>query len=51
MCRASWRNCKRKVDARLTLPVGYYTTYGGTFENLDGREEASEWWWCRWRCC
>jgi cobalt-zinc-cadmium resistance protein CzcA len=23
-----------KVDAQLDLPVGYYTTYGGTFENL-----------------
>jgi cobalt-zinc-cadmium resistance protein CzcA len=23
-----------KVDAQLKLPVGYYTTYGGTFENL-----------------
>ncbi len=23
-----------KVDAQLNLPVGYYTTYGGTFENL-----------------
>jgi cobalt-zinc-cadmium resistance protein CzcA len=23
-----------KVDARLDLPVGYYTTYGGAFENL-----------------
>ncbi|MBK8227661.1 MAG: CusA/CzcA family heavy metal efflux RND transporter [Flavobacteriales bacterium] len=23
-----------KVDARLNLPVGYYTTYGGAFENL-----------------
>jgi cobalt-zinc-cadmium resistance protein CzcA len=23
-----------KVDAQLALPVGYYTTYGGTFENL-----------------
>ncbi len=25
---------QRKVDAQLNLPVGYYTTYGGTFENL-----------------
>ena len=23
-----------KVDAQLALPVGYYTTYGGAFENL-----------------
>ena len=23
-----------KVDAQLDLPVGYYTTYGGAFENL-----------------
>ena len=23
-----------KVDAQLNLPVGYYTTYGGAFENL-----------------
>ncbi len=23
-----------KVDAQLQLPVGYYTTYGGAFENL-----------------
>ncbi|TDP60767.1 CusA/CzcA family heavy metal efflux RND transporter [Flavobacterium dankookense] len=26
---------KTKVDKKIKLPVGYYTTYGGTFENLN----------------
>jgi len=31
-----------KVDAQLGLPVGYYTTYGGTFENLmDAKKRLS----------
>jgi cobalt-zinc-cadmium resistance protein CzcA len=25
---------KTKVEAQITLPVGYYTTYGGQFQNL-----------------
>ena len=26
---------KTKVDAKIKLPTGYYTTYGGAFENLN----------------
>src|SRR5690606_23284937 len=26
---------QQKVEAEITLPVGYYTTYGGAFENLN----------------
>ncbi len=33
---------RTKVDAQLGLPVGYYTTYGGTFENLmDAKKRLS----------
>ena len=26
---------RQQLDAKLNLPVGYYTTYGGAFENLE----------------
>lgn len=26
---------QQKVDAQIKLPIGYYTTYGGAFENLN----------------
>ncbi|SHL11579.1 CusA/CzcA family heavy metal efflux RND transporter [Flavobacterium xanthum] len=28
-----------KVDAKLKLPAGYYTTYGGAFENLNAAKD------------
>jgi len=32
-------DARSKLDANLTLPVGYYTTFGGQFENLIAARE------------
>lgn len=33
------KDAQSKLDANLTLPVGYYTTFGGQFENLIAARE------------
>ncbi len=33
------KDTRSKLDANLTLPVGYYTTFGGQFENLIAARE------------
>jgi cobalt-zinc-cadmium resistance protein CzcA len=33
------KELQNKVDAKLKLPAGYYTTYGGAFENLNAAKD------------
>ena len=29
-------NCNKKLTKQIKFPTGYYITYGGAFENLNG---------------
>jgi cobalt-zinc-cadmium resistance protein CzcA len=33
------KELQEKVDKQIKLPIGYYTTYGGAFENLNAAKE------------